>query len=138
MTVAVDERIADVRERVVDVDVRDLEVGERGQVERAPVDDPVRAVDPALLPQVDEEAHDGADVRLVHREALAAVVERGADAAELHHDLAAVLAQPLPDALLERLAAEVVPRLPFEREVLLDGVLGRDARVVVAGLEERR
>ena len=83
-----------------------------------------------------EEAHHGADVRLVHREALAAVVERGADAAELEHDLAAVLAEPLPDARFERLAAEVVPGLALEREVLLDGVLGRDPRVVVPGLEE--
>src|SRR4029077_9384612 len=100
------------------------------------VDDPVRAVDPALLVQVHEEAHDGADVALVHREALAPVVERRAGAPELEPDLAAVLAQPLPDALLERLAAEVLARLALGRQMLLDGVLRRDAGVVEAGLEE--
>ena len=105
-------------------------------MERAPVDDPVRAVDPALAVEVHEEAHDRAHVGVVHREALAAVVERRADPAELEHDLAAVLAQPLPDARLERLAAEVLPRLALGREVLLDGVLRRDPRVVEAGLEE--
>ena len=130
------QRVADVGERVVDVLVRELEVGERGQVERAPVDDPVGAVDPALLPQVDEEAHHRADVGVVHREALAAVVERGADPPELEHDLAAVLAEPLPDELDERLAAEILPRLPLRREVLLDGVLRGDPGVVVPGLEE--
>ena len=72
---AVGDRIAHIRECVVDVDVRELEIGERRQVERAPVDDPVRAIDPALAVQVHEEAHDGAHVRLVHREALAPVVE---------------------------------------------------------------
>ena len=135
--VAVGERITHVRERVVDVDVRELEVGQRGLVVRAPVDDPVRAVDPALVVEVDEEAHDGAHVVVVHREPLAPVVQRRADAPELEHDLAAVLAQPLPDALLERVAAEVLPRLSLGREVLLDGVLRRDAGVVEAGLEER-
>ncbi len=57
---AVDERVADRRERVVDLDVDELEVGERGLVERAPVDDPVGPVDPALAVEVDEEAHDRA------------------------------------------------------------------------------
>ena len=107
--VAVRERVADVRQRVVGLDVRELEVGERRQVEGAPVDDSVRAVDPAPVPEVDEEAHDRAHVRLVHREPLTAVVERGADAPELEHDLAAVLVEPFPDELDERLAAEILP-----------------------------
>ncbi len=90
--VPVGERVADVRQRVVDVLVRELEVGEGGQVVWAPVPDPVRTVDPALVPEMYEEAHHRPDVGVVHREALAAVVERRADAAELEHDLAAVLA----------------------------------------------
>ncbi len=88
--VTVGERIPDIRQRVVHVDVCHLEVGQRRQMERAPVDDPVGAVDPPLVPQVDEEPHHRSYVGVVHREPLAAVVERGADAAELHHDLAAV------------------------------------------------
>jgi hypothetical protein len=48
-----------------------------------------------------------AHVRLVHREALVAVVERRAQAAELLDDRAAVLLAPLPHALGERVAAEL-------------------------------
>ncbi len=136
VTVTVRERVADIRQRVVDVLVCELEIRERREVVRAPVPDPVRTVDPALVPQVHEEPHDRADVCVVHGEPLAPVVERCADAAELQHDLAAVLAQPLPDAGLERLPTEVVARLSFQREVLLDGVLGGDPGVVVARLEE--
>src|SRR5205823_920278 len=122
--------------RVVDLEVRELEIRERGEVERAPVDDAIRAVEPALVPEVDEEPHDGADVGVVHREALATVVERGADTAELEHDLAAVLAQPVPDERDERLAAEVLARLALRGQVLLDRILRRDAGMVVAGLKE--
>jgi hypothetical protein len=92
VAVTVHEWIPHVGERVVDVLVRDLQIGERRAVVGAPVDDPVRPVDPAPVPEVDEEVHHGAHVLLVHGEALAPVVERGADAAELEHDLAAVLA----------------------------------------------
>ena len=137
VTVAVGERIAHVGQRIVHLHVRDLEVGERRLVERAPVDDSVRAVDPAFAVEMHEEVHHRAHVGVVHREALAPVVHRGADAPELEHDLAAVLAQPLPDARFEGLAAEVLARLPLLREMLLDRVLGRDAGVVEAGLEER-
>ena len=125
---AVRERVARVGERVVHVDVLDLEVGDRRLVERAPVDDPLGAVDPAAVPEVDEEAHHRLDVGVVHREALAAVVERGAEAAELAHDRPAGLLEVAPDALDERLAAELLPRRPLVRELLLDDVLGRDAR----------
>ena len=134
---AVGERVARVGERVVHVDVLDLEVGDRRLVERAPVDDPLGAVDPAPVPEVDEEAHHRLDVGVVHREALAAVVERGAEAAELAHDRAAGLLEVAPDALDERLAAELLARRPLLRELLLDDVLRRDARVVVARLPER-
>ena len=72
---AVRERVAHVGERVVDLDVRELEIREGGEVEGAPVDDAIRAVEPALVPEVDEEPHHGADVGVVHGEALAPVVE---------------------------------------------------------------
>ena len=134
---AVREGVAGVRERVVHVDVLDLEVGDRRLVERAPVDDPLGAIDPPPLPEVDEEAHHRLDVGVVHREALAAVVERGAEAAELAHDRPAGLLEVAPDPLDERLAAELLARRPLLRELLLDDVLGRDAGVVVARLPER-
>ena len=85
---------------------------------------------------MDEEAHHGTDVRVVHREPLAPVVHRRADAPELEHDLAAVFAQPLPDTRFEGLAAEILPGLPFLGEMLLDCILRRDAGMVEAGLEE--
>jgi hypothetical protein len=134
---ALGKRVRDVRERVVDVHVDELEIRERRLVEGAPVDDPVVAVDPPLLVEVDEEAHDRAHVVVIHREALAPVVERRADPPELGHDRPSVQAEPLPDALLEGLAPEVVPRLALAREVLLDRVLRGDTSVVVARLEER-
>ena len=135
--VAVRERVADREERVVHLLVHDLEVGDRRLVERAPVDDAVRAVDPAAIPEPDEERHHRADVVVVHREPLARVVERAAEAAVLAHDRAAGLLEPLPRALDERLAPEVLSREALLRELLLDDVLRRDAGVVVARLPER-
>ena len=131
------ERIARVGQGVVHLDVLDLEVGDRRLVEGAPVDEPVRAIDPAALPEMDEEAHHGLDVRVVHREPLAAVVERGAEPAELAHDRLAGRVEVLPDALDERLAPELLARRALEHELLLDHVLGCDSGVVVTGLPER-
>ncbi len=119
------------------LDVLDLEVRDRGLVERAPVDDAVVPVDPASLPEVDEERHHGAHVVLVHREPLARVVERGPEPPELAHDRPPGLVQPVPGAEDEGLAAEVVPRQALLRELALDDVLRRDTGVVVAGLPER-
>ena len=88
------------------------------------------------MPEVDEEPHHGPNVSVVHREALAPVVQRGADAPELDHDLAAVLVEPLPNQRHECLAAQVLARLALLGEMLLHRILGRDAGMVVAGLEE--
>ena len=136
-SVAVRERVADRVERVVHLLVHDLEIGDGRLVERAPVHDAVRAVDPAALPEPDEERHDRADVVVVHREALARVVERAAEPAVLAHDRAARLLEPLPRPLDECVAPDVVAREPLRRERPLDDVLRRDARVVVARLPER-
>jgi hypothetical protein len=130
------ERVGDVREPVVALHVNELEVGERRLVERAPVDDPVRTVDVVLAIEVDKPPHDGAHVVVVHGEALAAVVERGAHPPELGHDRPPVQAEPLPDPRLEGLAPELLPRCPLAQEVLLHHILGRDPSMVVAGLEE--
>ena len=136
-TVAVGERVADRVQRVVHLLVGDLEIRDGRLVERAPVDDPVGAVDPAAIPEPHEERHDRPDVVVVHREALARVVERAAEPAELAHDRAARLLEPAPRALDEGLAADVLAGEPLPRERLLDDVLGRDARVVVPGLPQR-
>ena len=135
--VAVREGVADREERVVHLLVHDLEIGDRRLVERAPVDDAVRAVDPAAVPEPDEERHDRADVGVVHREPLARVVERTAEPSELPHDRAARLLEPLPGQVDERFAPDVLAGAPFLRELLLDDVLRRDPRMVVARLPER-
>ena len=137
VALAVGARVADEDERVVCLIVLDLEVGERRLVARAPVDDPVALVDPALLVEVDEPAHDRAVVIGVHREALAPVVEGGAEQPELGHDLAAVALEPLLRIGLEALPAQVALGLPFLRQLAADRRPGRDACVVVAWLEER-
>ena len=134
---AVDEGVADVRQRVVLLDVLDLEIGERGPVMRAPVDDPVGLVDPAAIPEKDEVGHDGLDVGVVHGETLARVVERAAETAELAHDHPAGAVEPLPRPLDEGLAADLLARRALGDQLLLDHVLGRDACVVVARLPER-
>src|SRR5206468_8252396 len=134
---AVGERIAEVRERVVFVLVLDLEIRERRLVARAPVDDPVRAVDEAALVEVDEPAHDGAVVALVHREARAPVVERGTELPELAHDGAAVALEPLLDVGVEAFTAQVALAASLLRERAPDRGPRRDAGVVVAWLEER-
>ena len=90
----------------------DLEVGDRGLQTRVPVDHVVVAVDPALLVERDEDAVDRADVALVEREPLALVVAGRAEALVLLDDRRAVLLLPLPDALDELLATEVVRELP--------------------------
>ena len=102
----------------------------------APVDDPVVPVDPAALVEMDEPAHDGADVALVHREADPPVVHRRAHPPELVDDVAAVLVQPLPHARDERFASELFPARALAQEERLDRVLRRDAGVVVPGLHE--
>src|SRR5205085_9543169 len=74
---------------------------------------------------------------LVHREPLPPVVHRGAERAQLLEDRPSRLFEPCPGALDERLAPEVLARLSLCGELLFDHVLGRDAGVVVPGLEER-
>jgi hypothetical protein len=91
----------------------------------------------SALVEVDEPAHDGAVVALVHREARAPVVERGAQQAELAHDRAAVALEPLLDIGVEAVAAEVALAAPLLRERAADRRPRGDAGVVVAGLEER-
>src|SRR5690606_40301032 len=62
---------------------------------------------------------------------------RSAELAHLAEDLAARLFLPLPDALDERLAAQVVAGQALLGELALDDVLGGDAGVVHAGQPER-
>ena len=96
LALAAGERVRDVGERVDDLAVLDLEVGDRRAGARIPVDHVVVAVDVALLVEVDEDLQDGLVVAGVEREALVLVVERGAEALELLDDRASRTARATP------------------------------------------
>ena len=106
-------------------------------MERTPVDDAIRPVDPAALPEADKKRYHRSRIPLVEREPLTAVVERRAKPPVLHHDRPPRQFEPLPRPSNERLAAKIVPGQPLECKLLLDDVLRRDPRVVVAGLPQR-
>ena len=129
--------VPDGDELAVVVAVLDLDVGQRGQAARAPVDDPLGAVDQAVVEHPLEDGLHRAGQALVHREALAGPVDAVAEPAHLAEDLAAGLGLPLPDPLDERLAAEVVPGQALLGQLALDHVLRGDAGVVHARQPER-
>ena len=73
--------VADRDELALVVGVLDLDVGQRGQAARAPVDDPLGPVDQAVVEQPLEDGEDGPGQALVHGEALAAPVDASRRAA---------------------------------------------------------
>src|SRR5690606_29150422 len=98
----------DVDELALVLGVGDLDVGQRGEAARAPVDDPLRAVDePVVEEALEDRLHRPGEAR-VHGEPLAGPVDAVPGLAHLREDLAAGLLLPPPDALDERLPAEVV------------------------------
>ena len=118
--------------------VLNLDVRERSQHLRIPVDDSRAAIQFAVLEQVDEGlAHRVARSR-VEREGGAVPVAGRAHPTRLRGDSRSRDADPVPDTLLERLAPEVVPSHAFAGELLLDHALRRDPGVVQTGQPERR
>ena len=112
---------------VLDLDVRDGRVARR-----APVRDARALIDKPLLVEAHKDFADGAAAALVHREALAVPVERGAERTQLEHDAAAELLLPVPDALEELLAAELITVRALFAQRALYLRLRRDAGVVTA------
>ena len=102
----------------------------------APVDDVRAAVDEALMVEADEGFAHGEGAGLVHGEVLAAPVDGDAEALHLLEDGSAVVTPPLPDALDEGLAAQLLARAAFLGELALDHHLRGDAGVVGAGNPE--
>ena len=129
--------VADRGELALVVAVVDLDVGQRGQAARAPVDDAFGPVDQAVVVQLLEDRLHGAGQARVHREPLARPVHAVAQAAHLAQDLAARFGLPLPDPLDERLAAQVVAAQALLGQLALHHVLGGDAGVVHAGQPQR-
>src|SRR5437773_3120724 len=144
---AVLEGIADLPDLAVLLFGLDLQVGDGGAQLRIPVDEPFAAVNQILLKKSDENFHDGPRHPGVHREIagfLALGVGVGpvggrAEAAHLARDGGAGFLLPLPHALDEFLAPEVVAGLALLLELALDPDLGGDAGLVraarPAGLE---
>ncbi len=115
----------------------DLEVGDGGALSGVPVDDVVAAIDEALLVEADEGLADG------DGEASSMVKYSRDQSTEAPRrfiwssDGAAVLRLPLPDAVGEGCAAELLAGGAFGGELALDHHLGGDAGVVGAGDPER-
>ena len=142
------DRILEVPEMTLHLARFDLEVGDRGQHLGVPVDQPQVLVDQALLVEFDEHLEHGLRQALVHGEALAAPVARGAEPAQLACDRAAGIGLPLPDLREELLAVQqflVGVRLgcaldreadPFLLEIAHHHHLRGDARMVGTGLPQ--
>src|SRR5205814_5230648 len=115
----------------------DLVVGDGGPELRVPVDQALAAEDLAGLEQAEERLADGAGADRVEGEPGAVPVARAAHQAQLVEDAGLVFILPGPDAFDQRLATEVVARLPLlVADALLDDRLGGDAGVVGAGHPE--
>jgi hypothetical protein len=148
MLVAVLDRILEVPEMAPHLARFDLQVGDPGQHLGIPVDQPGVLVDQPGLVEVDEHFQDSGRQALVHGEALAAPVARGAEPAQLVDDGAARLGLPFPDPGQELVAIEQLlvgvarcHALDGEPDTLLLEVahhdhLGRDAGMVGTGLPQ--
>ena len=132
----VERAVAERHQLAFDVNVVDLEVGDRRLEHRRPVDQPLGLVDqPGVVEPLEDGAHRPRQA-LVHGEPVAAPVHAVAEPAHLAADGAAGLALPVPDLFDEQLPAEVLLGLAVDRELLFHHALGRDARVVHARLPQ--
>ena len=129
--------VLDVDELRVALLALDFQVGQHRLAARAPVHDAVVAIDQSLVVEPHEDLAHRAGQPLVHREAQARPVARGAQLLELTDDRAAGLLLPLPDARHEGLAPEVLLGLALGGQLALHHDLGGDAGVIGARLPER-
>ena len=134
--VAAFDRIFDVPEIALGLDLLHFEIGDRGFQLRVPIDQPLVLVDEALAIERDEHLEHRARQALVHGEALARPVAGGAEPLELADDGAAGLRLPFPDPLDEGLAAHGAARFLALHQLPLDHRLGGDAGVIGARLPQ--
>ena len=107
-----------------------LFVGQRRQAPRTPMNHAVPAVDEVLVVEAHERFARGAREFGTERVRRPRPVARAADRAQLLQNHAPRFGNERLHALDERLAPDVKARLPLFRELPLDHVLRRDARVV--------
>ena len=131
------DRIFDVPEAALDLDLLHLEVGDRGVQLGIPVDEALVLIDEPGVVELDEHLEDGLRQALVHGEALARPVAACAEPLELIDDDAAGFGLPLPDTLDELLAPHgAAPGLLAFHELTLNHHLGRDAGMVGSRLPQ--
>ncbi len=139
----VHDRIVEVPEVALHLDLLDLEVRDRGLELRVPVHEALVAVDQALRVQIDEDLRHRADHLLVgraaltHGEALARPVAGGAEPLQLGDDGAARFRLPGPDLVEEGRAADLAAAgLLRLHHPALDDHLRGDAGMVHARLPQ--
>ena len=131
------DRILDVPEIALDLDLLHFEIGNGGEQLRVPIDQALVLVDQPFVVELDEHLEDGPRQALVHGEALARPVAGCAEPLELVDDDAAELGLPLPHPLDEFLAAhDPAGGLLALHELALDHHLGGDAGVIGARLPQ--
>ncbi len=130
------DRIFDVPEMPLHLDALDFEIGDGGLQAWVPVDQTLVLVDEALLVEFDEDLQDRARKPLVHREAFARPIGRGAEAAQLLADGAAGFVLPLPHRFEEFLAPHRDAALLALGKLAFDDELGGDAGMVGARLPQ--
>ena len=142
------ERVFEVPHMAVNLDILDLEVGDRGFEMRIPVHQPLAAIDEALVVKIDEDADYGVvEIPLFprrgirgagHGEGLAVPVAGTAEALELADDGAAGFPLLLPHAAGKGVAAHLAARgFAVLRHFAFGHHLGGDPGMVGARLPER-
>ena len=130
------DRIAQVPEVAVHLDLLDLEVGDSREQLRVPVHKALVLVDQPFVIEGHEHLDDRAGQALVHGEALARPVAGSAEPLQLVDDHAAGFGLPLPDPADELLAADLAAMDLALHELPLDDHLGGDAGMIHARLPE--
>ena len=132
-----DDGVAQVPQFAVALLVNRFQVADRRQAARAPVDNVPPAINQAVFMEAHKNFADRAGEPGVHGEALARPVAALAERDHLARDRAAGFRLPLPDFLLELLAAQVAVVDAFFGQLPYHHALGGDAGVVGAGQVER-
>src|ERR1700730_2297265 len=131
------DRITDVPQASLYLDLLHFEVGDGGEERRVPIDEALVLVDQAFVVESDEHLQDRARQALIHGEALARPVAGGTKALQLIDDDAAGLGLPGPYPFEKLLPPQGRARrlLPLH-QLTLDHHLGGDAGMVGAGLPQ--
>ena len=130
------QRVFDVPEIAFELDTLDFQVADRCLQPRIPVHQPLILIDEVLAIKLYKHFQNGPRQPLVHGEALARPVRRGAKPAQLLADGSAGLLLPFPDRFQELLAAHGHAALLALGQLALDDELGGDPGMVHAGLPE--